>query len=91
MGIIIIIITISGIFALQVKPDSSIEGRLGENNPITKTMDYFKEKLGGVDFLYIYVTADNVKHPYILRSMDMIQNYASQLPSLSQPSSITTF
>ncbi|MGE4413391.1 MAG: RND family transporter [Candidatus Caldatribacteriota bacterium] len=91
LGIIIIIITISGIFALQVKPDSSIEGRLGENNPITKTMDYFKEKLGGVDFLYIYVTADNVKHPYILRSMDMIQNYASQLPSLSQPSSITTF
>jgi hypothetical protein len=90
-GIIIIIITISGIFTLQVKPDSSIEGRLGLNNPITKTMDYFKEKFGGVDFLYIYITADNVKHPYILRSMDKIQNYARHLPSLSQPSSITTF
>jgi len=27
----------------QVKPDSSIEARLGTNNPITKSMDYFKE------------------------------------------------
>ncbi|MDD4895673.1 MAG: MMPL family transporter, partial [Atribacterota bacterium] len=91
LGIIIITIVISSFFILQVKPDSSIESRLGVNNPITKSMNYFKEKFGGVDFLYIYLTSDNVKHPYVLRSMDKIQNYASQLSSLSQPSSITTF
>ena len=91
MGIIVIIIIISGIFASQVEPDSSIEARLGKDNPITLTMDYFKEKFGGVDFLYVYFETDNVKHPYILRSIDKIQNYAQRLPSLAQPSSITTF
>jgi uncharacterized protein len=91
LGIIVFVIIISAIFSFQVKPDSSIESRLGENNPITQTMDYFKEKFGGVDFLYVYMEADNVKHPYILRSIDKIQNYARRLPSLAQPSSITTF
>ena len=90
-GVIIIILVFSGFFVTQVKPDSSMETRLGANNPITISMDYFKEKFGGVDFLYIYLSSVNVKHPYILRTMDKIQNYASLQPSLSQPSSITTF
>lgn len=90
-GFIVIVLIFSIIFSFQVKPDSSIESRLGENNPITKTMNYLKERFGGVDFLYVYIEADNVKHPYILRSMDKIQNYARRLPSLNQPSSIATF
>ncbi len=90
-GIIATVVLLSIIFSFQVRPDSSIENRLGKNNPITQTMDYFKDKFGGVDFLYVYIEADNVKHSYILRSMDKIQNYASRLPSLAQPSSITTF
>ncbi len=88
---IILMIIISIFFSFQVRPDSSIEDRLGQNNPITRTINYFKEKLGGVDFLYVYIESDNVKHPYILRTMDKIQNYARRLPSLGQPSSITTF
>jgi uncharacterized protein len=91
IGFILTVLIFSIIFSFQVKPDSSIESRLGENNPITKTMDYFKEKFGGVDFLYVYLEADYVKHPYILRSIDKIQNYARRLPSLAQPSSITIF
>lgn len=91
IGLIILVITLSTIFSFQIKSDSSIENRLGPNNPITQTINYFKEKFGGVDFLYVYIEADNVKHPYILRSIDKIQNYAKRLPSLGQPSSITTF
>ncbi len=90
-GVTVIILISSGFFAFQIKPDSSIESRLGLKNPITKTMNYFKEKFGGVDFLYVYISAENVKHPYILRCMDKIQNYAGNLPALAQPSSITTF
>jgi hypothetical protein len=91
VGFTIVIIITSIIFSTQVQTDSSIEARLGINNPITKTMEYFKEKLGGVDFLYVYLEAYNVKHPYILRSIDRIQNYARRLPSLSQPTSIAIF
>ncbi len=91
ISIIIVIVIISGFYVTQVKPDSSIEARLGLNNPITKSMDYFKEKFGGVDFLYVYTEAENVKHPYILRSIDKIQNFAKRLPSLSQPTSISIF
>lgn len=90
-GIISIILAISVLFSLQVKPDSSIENRLGVNNPISISLDYLKDNFGGADFLYVYLTADNVKHPYILRSMDKIQNYARHLDLLSYPSSITTF
>ena len=54
-------------------------------------MNYFKKNFGGVDFLYTYISADNVKHPYVLRCMDKIQNFSNNLPSLSQASSITTF
>jgi len=91
IGFTVVIIITSVIFSTQVQTDSSIEARLGTNNPITKTMEYFKEKFGGVDFLYVYLEADNVKHPYILRSIDKIQNYARRLPSLSQPTSIAIF
>lgn len=90
-GIIIIILIVSGFYTTQVKPDSSMETRLGANNPITKSMDYFKENFGGVDFLYIYLSSEDVMEPYVLRSIDKIQNYASHLASLSQPTSITTF
>ncbi len=90
-GIIIVILVISSIFSLRVKPDSSMETRLGANNPITISMNYFKKNFGGVDFLYTYISADNVKHPYVLRCMDKIQNFSNNLPSLSQASSITTF
>ncbi|KUK91993.1 MAG: Putative RND superfamily exporter, partial [Thermotogales bacterium 46_20] len=91
ISIIIVVVIVSGFYVTQVKPDSSIEARLGLNNPITKSMDYFKDKFGGVDFLYVYTEAENVKHPYILRSIDKIQNYARRLPSLSQPTSISIF
>ena len=91
ISIIIVVVIVSGFYVTQVKPDSSIEARLGLNNPITKSMDYFKDKFGGVDFLYVYTEAENVKHPYILRSIDKIQNYAKRLPSLSQPASISIF
>lgn len=91
IGSILVIIIISIIFSSQVQTDSSIEARLGEDNPINKSMEYFKDKFGGVDFLYVYLETDNVKHPYILRSIDKIQNYAKRLPSLSQPTSISIF
>ena len=89
--IISIILVISVLFSLRIKPDSSIENRLGVNNPISISLNYLKDNFGGADFLYVYLTADNVKHPYILRSMNKIQNYASHSDLLSYPSSITTF
>jgi hypothetical protein len=91
IGLTLVVIIISIIFSSQVQTDSSIEGRLGVNNPINKSMEYFKDKFGGVDFLYVYLDTENVKHPYILRNIDKIQNYAKRLPSLSQPISIAIF
>ncbi|MDD4362704.1 MAG: MMPL family transporter [Atribacterota bacterium] len=88
----LIILVFSIISSSLVKTDSTIESRLGTNNPITKSMEYFKDKFGGVDFLYVYLeTTDNAKHPYVLRSIDKIQNFAKRLPSLSQPSSVAIF
>ncbi len=88
---ILTVLIISIFFAFKIKPDSSIEERLGENNSVTKTMNYFKEKFSGVDFLYVYVESNNIKNPYILRTIKKIEDYSQGLPSLDQPSSIATF
>ncbi|HJX01938.1 MAG TPA: MMPL family transporter, partial [Candidatus Humimicrobiaceae bacterium] len=89
---IVSIIVLLGIgFATQVIPDSSFESRLGEKNQVVKTLNYFKEKFGGVDTLYIYTEADNVKNPYVLRQIKKIEDYSERLPSLKEPSSISDF
>jgi len=90
--VIILAVVLGGIgFATQIMPDSSIESRLGEKSQIVKTLNYFKEKFGGVDTLYIYTEADNVKNPYVLRQIKKIEDYSKRLPSLAEPSSISDF
>ena len=90
--VIVLAIVLGGIgFATQIVSDSSMESRLGENNQIVKTLNYFKEKFGGVDTLYIYTEADNVKNPYVLRQIKKIEDYSERLPSLAEPSSIGDF
>jgi len=85
----IVIIAIG--FTTQIVPDSSMESRLGEKSEVVKTLNYFKDKFGGVDILYIYTEADNVKNPYVLRQIKKIEDYSKRLPSLAEPSSISNF
>ncbi|MHC2994665.1 MAG: MMPL family transporter [Candidatus Atribacteria bacterium] len=88
---ILIIVTISVAFSTRVKTESSIESRLGKESKIVKTMNYFNEKFGGTDFLYVYTKSNNVKNPYVLRQMKKIGDYSKQFPALGEPSSITDF
>ncbi|GAH77702.1 unnamed protein product, partial [marine sediment metagenome] len=62
---ILIIIIISVAFSTRVKTESSIESRMGAGSEIVKIMNYFNEKFGGTDFLYVYTEANNVKNPYV--------------------------
>ncbi|HAJ32277.1 MAG TPA: hypothetical protein DCK79_02745 [Candidatus Atribacteria bacterium] len=88
----IVIILIGAIgFATQISPDSSMESMMGENSEIIKTLNYFKDKFGGIDTLYVYTKANNVKNPYVLRQIKKIEDYSTQLPSLREPSSISDF
>ena len=80
----IVIIAIG--FTTQIVPDSSMESRLGEKSEVVKTLNYFKDKFGGIDILYIYTEADNVKNPYVLRQIKKIEDYSKRLPSLAEPS-----
>ena len=90
--VIVLAVVLGGIgFATQVIPDSSMESRLGEKSQVVKTLNYFKEKFGGVDTIYIYTEADNVKNPYVLRQIKKIEDYSTRLPSLREPSSISDF
>ncbi|HER25015.1 MAG TPA: hypothetical protein ENO17_08215 [Candidatus Atribacteria bacterium] len=90
--VILLVVVLAGIgFATRIIPDSSMESRLGEKNQVVKTLNYFKEKFGGVDTLYIYTEADNVKNPYVLRQIKKIEDYSERLPSLTEPSSISDF
>jgi len=88
---VLIIVVISVALGTRVTTESSIESRLGKDNKIVKTMNYFNEKFGGTDFLYVYIESNNVKNPYVLRQMKKIGDYAKTFPSLGEPSSITDF
>ncbi|HZK11139.1 MAG TPA: MMPL family transporter [Atribacterota bacterium] len=90
--VIVLAVVLGGIgFATQIMPDSSMESRLGKKSQVVKTLNYFKEKFGGVDTLYIYTEANNVKNPYVLRQIKKIEDYSKRLPSLAEPSSISDF
>ncbi len=88
---VLIIVVMSVALGTRVTTESSIESRLGKDNKIVKTMNYFNEKFGGTDFLYVYTESNNVKNPYVLRQMKKIGDYAKTFPSLGEPSSITDF
>ena len=88
---ILIIGIISIAFSTRVKTESSMESRLGKESKIIKTMNYFNEKFGGTDYLYVYIQSKNVKNPYVLRQMKKIEDYSKQLSALGEPSSITDF
>ncbi|HBY56949.1 MAG TPA: hypothetical protein DEG96_03685 [Candidatus Atribacteria bacterium] len=88
---VLIIVAISMAFGTRVKTESSIESRLGKESKIIETMNYFNEKFGGTDFLYVYIKSNNVKNPYVLRQIKKIGDYSKQLSALGEPSSITDF
>jgi len=88
---VLIIVIISVAFSTRVKTESSIESRMGAGSEIVKIMNYFNEKFGGTDFLYVYTEANNVKNPYVLRQMKKIGDYSRQFDTFGEPSSITDF
>ena len=88
---VLIIVTISVAFSTRVKTESSIESRMGAGSEIVKIMNYFNEKFGGTDFLYVYTEANNVKDPYVLRQMKKIGDYSKQFDTFGESSSITDF
>ena len=88
---VLIIVIISVAFSTRVKTESSIESRMGAGSNIVKIMNYFNEKFGGTDFLYVYTEANNVKNPYVLRQMKKIGDYSRQFDTFGEPSSITDF
>jgi uncharacterized protein len=88
---ILIIGIISIAFSTRIKTESSMESRLGKESKIIKTMNYFNEKFGGTDYLYVYIQSKNIKNPYVLRQMKKIEDYSKQLSALGEPSSITDF
>ncbi len=88
---VLIIVIISVAFSTRVKTESSIESRMGAGSNIVKIMNYFNEKFGGTDFLYVYTESNNVKNPYVLRQMKKIGDYSRQFDTFGEPSSITDF
>jgi len=86
----ILLITSLG-FGFRVRPESSIESKLGEENELVKSLTYFKENFGGTDSLYVYVTSNNVKNPYVLREIKKVEDYSKQVSGLSEPYSIADF
>lgn len=88
---VLIVVIISVAFSTRVKTESSIESRMGAGSEIVKIMNYFNEKFGGTDFLYVYTESNNVKNPYVLRQMKKIGDYSRQFDTFGEPSSITDF
>lgn len=88
---VLIIVVISVALGTRVTTESSMASRLGKDSKIVKTMDYFNEKFGGTDFLYVYIKSNNIKNPYVLRQMKKIGDYSRQFDAFGEPSSITDF
>ncbi|NSW77323.1 MAG: MMPL family transporter, partial [Candidatus Atribacteria bacterium] len=75
----------------QIKTETTVHSQMGKNHPVTVLLEYFKDRFGSTDYNYLWVSAPQVRHPFVLREMTRIGKYLSQYHSFKDYSSIASF
>lgn len=79
----------AGIPRIQV--ETTIRMQMGKEHPITRLVEYFKERFGSTDYNYLWVSSENLKEPFVLREMVRVAQYLKQFHNFQEPSSISSF
>ncbi|MEN3202104.1 MAG: MMPL family transporter [Atribacterota bacterium] len=75
----------------RIRVETTIRMQMGEEHPITKLVEYFKNRFGSTDYNYLCVTTENLKDPFVLREMVRITQYLKRFHNFQDPSSLASF
>jgi predicted RND superfamily exporter protein len=90
-AIVLLIIVFFALGIPRIHSEMTVQSQMGENHPVTRLLDYFKERFGSTDYNYLWISAPQVRHPFILREMVRIGKYLGQYQAFKEASSIASF
>lgn len=75
----------------RIHVETTIRMQMGEHHPVTRLVEYFKNRFGSTDYNYLCVATENVKEPFVLREMVRISQYLKRFRNFQEPSSLASF
>lgn len=75
----------------SIHVDTTVRVQMGPEHPITRLIEYFKDRFGSTDYNYLCVTTENVRNPFVLREIVRISQYLKRYKSFGEPSSLASF
>jgi len=75
----------------SIHVDTTVRVQMGPEHPITRLIEYFKERFGSTDYNYLCVTTESVRNPFVLREMVRISQYLKKYRNFGEPSSLASF
>ncbi len=91
IGILVVIVIIFMLGIPQIQTETTVKMQMGENHPVTLLLEYFKNRFGSTDYNYLWISASQVREPFVLREMIRISQYASRYRAFKDASSIASF
>ncbi|MCX7667593.1 MAG: MMPL family transporter, partial [Atribacterota bacterium] len=92
VSMVLLILTVLFLVGIpQIKTETTVRSQMGKNHPVTILLEYFKDRFGSTDYNYLWISAPQVRHPFVLREIVRIGKYLSQYRSFKDSSSIASF
>ncbi len=86
--IFLIVAIVAGILTFKLTREVNMEKYFPKDNPIRKAGEYVKRNFGGSIPVQLYIEADNVKSPFVLKQMFLAEKYINSFRTVSKPQSI---
>lgn len=92
--VVVILLVLTVIFVVgipQIHTETTVHSQMGKDHPVTRLLDYFKERFGSTDYNYLWISAPQTRHPFVLREMIRIGKYLGRYKNFKEASSIASF
>ncbi|MGC8777311.1 MAG: efflux RND transporter permease subunit, partial [Candidatus Caldatribacteriaceae bacterium] len=88
VAVILLALTVLFVIGIpRIHTETTVHSQMGKDHPVTKLLDYFKERFGSTDYNYLWISAPQVRHPFVLREMVRIGKYLDQYRNFKEASS----
>lgn len=92
--VVAILVGVIVLFALGIPlitTETTMKSQMGENHPITRLLKYFENRFGSTDYNYLWISAPQIRNPFVLREMVRIGKYLNRYQSFQEASSVASF
>jgi len=84
----LLVAIVAGALTFKLTREVNMEKYFPEDNAIRKASEYIKKSFGGSVPIQLYIEADNVKSPFVLKQMFLAEKYINSFKTVSNPQSI---